>query len=192
MQNNEEKAIAPIVITFEGVKLTCPIEEGHRMVPVKRICEIIDVDFQTQDNWLKAHPMYAQLYRLAYTTGADNKIYEMSCLSIFDVDGWVNSIAANNRRPGSVDKQYAFLVWLREKKLDMYKSIEVLLQENEEEVDLLTQIEAKEKSIADKELELKTERKAVKELQGELKKVRSKKYKGSSNPNQTEMAFSQS
>jgi hypothetical protein len=184
MQSNEEKAIAPITITFEGVKLTCPIEEGHRMIPVKRICEIIDIDFQTQDNWLKSHPMYAQLYRLAYTTGADNKSYEMSCLSIFDVDGWVNSIAANNRRPGSVDKQYAFLVWLREKKLDMYKSIEALAQENEEEAALLDQIEAKEKAIADKELELKNDRKAIKEMQGELKKIRRTKYKGKRDPNQ--------
>lgn len=77
------------------------------MLPVKTLCGILDVDYQTQDNWLKQHPFFGQLYRLAYTTGADGKQYEMSCLSIFDVQGWVCSISLNNRKPGSVERQTA-------------------------------------------------------------------------------------
>ena len=38
-------ALAPIELIFQEVKLTCPIQDGHRMVPVKLICQIIDVDF---------------------------------------------------------------------------------------------------------------------------------------------------
>lgn len=159
------------------------------MVPVRTICDIIDVDFTGQDNWLKSHPFYAQLYRLSYTTGADGKQYKMSCLSIFDVDGWVSSITGPNRRPGSLDKQYLFLAWLRERKLEMYKSVELFVQENEEEVGLLTLIEEKRQAVADAERVMREGRKEIKGLEVELKQVRKKKYNGHANPNQTMLAL---
>lgn len=156
--------IAPTELTFEETKLTCPIEDGHRMVPVKTVCAILDVDYQTQDNWLKGHVLFSQLYRISYTTGADSKTYQMSCLSIFDLYAWVASISDRNRRPGSLERQYRFMAWLREKMLDTYKSIDVWIQENKYESQLL---ELKERT----ETQLFEAMQTVKELKGKVKEI---------------------
>src|SRR3990167_7697708 len=154
-------AIQPIEIEFQGVKLSSPLENGHRMIPVRTVCEIIEVDFKTQDSWLKEHPFFAQLYRPSPTVGADNKDRTMNCLSIFDVDGWLHSIQAKGRKPGSVEKQYAFLAWLREQKLAMYKSIEEFINENKYELQLL---DDKSKKLTEIETAQDTLREAKKEL----------------------------
>lgn len=154
----------PVELTFEEVKLSCPIEEGHRMIPVKTVCTIVNVDFQTQDNWLKDHPFFSQLYRLAYATGADGKRYEMRCLPIFDVNSWVASISMNNRKAGSIERQYRFMAWLRERLLETYKSVDVWIQENKYEQQLFTMKEQMEE-------QLYAAKKAVKDIQAKIKEV---------------------
>lgn len=171
-------SLEPVELTFQEVKLTCPIEEGHRMIPVRTVCDIIDVNFQSQDNWLKEHAFFAQLYRLSTTTGADGKSYEMRCLSIFDIDGWLHSITEKNRKPGSVEKQYAFLAWLREQKMQLYKSIEVFMHENRYELDLITQKEQalEELELAQENVKLVKDR--LKKINTSIEDVRAKRYTG--------------
>lgn len=151
-------------LIFDEVKITCPIESGHRMVPVKTICTIVNVDYKTQDNWLKKHPFFAQLYRLAPTTGADNKTYDMRCLPIFDVNVWLGSISMNNRKEGSIEKQYALMTWLREQTIAEYKSIEVFKKENEYEKELMKHREEKEQALIDAQSN-------TKKLKGEIAKI---------------------
>lgn len=71
------------------------------MIPIRTVCQIIDVDFANQDGWLKKHPIYAQLYTPRTTVGADNKERPMNCLSFFDTFGWLNSITQKGRKPGT-------------------------------------------------------------------------------------------
>ncbi len=149
---------------FNDVTLSCPIAEGHRMIPVKTVCTVIDVDYSTQNNWLKKHPYFSQLYSLYPTTGADGKLYEMSCLSIFDINTWLGSIEPKQRRDGSLEKQYAFMAFIREKMIEEYKSIQIFQKENEYELEL---VELKEQ----KETELLETKNKVKELQGEVKQI---------------------
>ena len=134
------------------------------MIPVKTVCTIIDVDFKRQDTWLKEHPFLSQLYSLSPTTGADGKRYEMRCLSVFDLAFWVGSISLAGRKPGSIERQYRFMAWLREQMLGFYKSIDVWVQENKYEQQL---IELKEKT----EDELLKAKQTVKELNSRLKEI---------------------
>lgn len=161
---NQINAIQPVELTFEDVKLSCPIEQGHRMIPVKAVCTIIDVDFKTQDSWIKEHPFLSQLYRLWPTVGADNKAREMNCLSILDLAFWIGSISLSSRKPGSIERQYRFMAWLREQMLGFYKSIDVWVQENKYEQQL---IELKEQT----EEELLRAKQTVKELNSRLKEI---------------------
>jgi len=168
----------PVVLSFQDVEISCPIENGHRMIPIKTICSIIDVDFKSEDTWLKEHSFFSQLYRLSPTVGADGKQREMNCLSIFDVDGWLHSITLKGRKPGSVDKQYAFLTWLREKKLELYKSIELFIEENRYELELIEKkgrlVDALEE-CQDKTKELRNE---LKKVNGSIEDVRRLRYTG--------------
>lgn len=161
---NETNALEPVVLIFEDVKLTCPIESGHRMIPVKMVCTIIDVDFKTQDSWLKEHPFLSQLYRLWPTVGADGKQRDMNCLSILDIPFWIGSLSLSNRKPGSIERQYRFMAWLRERMMEFYKSIDVWIQENKYEQQL---IELKEQT----EEQLLRAKQTVKELSGKLREI---------------------
>jgi hypothetical protein len=163
---------------FAGVTIDCPVEDGHRMMPVKTICDIIDVQFKTQDSWLKGHNYFNQLYRLAGVVAADKKVREMNCLSVFDVLSWLSSITGNNRRPGSIEKQYAFMAWLREEMLAMYKLIEVFQVENEYELQLIQQ----KSDLLDQQSEMATQisqiKKQIKNIDNSLHEVREKRFTG--------------
>lgn len=168
----------PLELDFQGSTLTCPLENGHRMIPVRTVCDIIDVQFKNQDSWLKKHPIYAQLYLPSTTVAADNKERTMNCLNFFDIFGWLNSIGEKDRKPGSYEKQLVFMAWLRERHMEIYKAVDIFIQENKYELDL---IEAKEKALM--ELEQATDK--VKDLKKNLatinesiEDVRSKRFTG--------------
>lgn len=173
--------ILPIELEFQGIKLSCPHENGHRMVPVRTVCEIIDVDFKNQDVWLKEHPFFAQLYKPSTTTGADGKQYSMNCLSIFDVDGWLHSIGPKGRKPGSIERQYAFMGWLREQKLARYKTIEEF---DEYEAGMAKLLLLMQQQVADTKHLLKEQQAKLKEVDTSLTEIRSNRYNG-----QTALAF---
>jgi len=175
---NVVKDLAIVDLDYHGTSISCPITDGHRMVPVKTVCQIIGVDFPTQDNWLKKHKIFSQLYSLDYTTGADGKQYEMRCLPMFDLFAWLTSISQNKRREGSVDKQYAFMAWLRQEMLSMYKLIEVFQEENKYELDLIMKKSDTVDEIAEKNDELKKLKSDLKKIDLSLAEVREKRFTG--------------
>lgn len=174
----ESKSIQPIELEFNDFTLTCPIEEGHRMVPVRTVCEIIDVDFKRQDSWLKQHPFFTQLYNPRTTVAADNKQRIMNCLSIFDIDGWLHSIGSKNRKPDSIEKQYAFLAWLREKKMELYKSIDLFMEENKYELELIELKESALNELEEAQGEVKKIKDQLKKINKSIDDVREKRFTG--------------
>lgn len=161
---NPTPSFQPAIFIFNDIQLSCPILDGHRMIPVKTVCDIIDVQFKVQDNWLKSHQIFAQLYRLHGATGADGKQYQMNCLPIFDLYAWLSSIKNDKRRDGSLKKQFAFMAFIREKMIEEYKSIQVFEKENQYELEL---VELKDQT----EAELNTAKSLVKDLQNKVKKL---------------------
>lgn len=96
-----------IVLNYEGLEIPCPIEQGHRMVPVRHVCDALQVVFHNQDSWLKEHPYFSQLYTITYTVDAQNKQRKMNCLPMIDLLAWVSSITIRNRSEESIARQYA-------------------------------------------------------------------------------------
>lgn len=175
---SEVTKLTPITLTFQDINLTCPIEDGHRMIPVRTVCEIIDVAFNSQDNWLKSHEFYGQLYRLSTTTGADGKQYQMRCLSIFDLNSWLASITSKNRKPGSITKQYAFMAWLREKFIDRYKEVQMVVKENEYEFQLIQQKDEALNQLIQAQDQVKQWKNAIRKIDQSLTDVRGKRFTG--------------
>lgn len=179
MENNNLPAIAPLELAYGEITLTCPIENGHRMVPVRTVCQIIDVDFAYQDSWLKKHQIYGQLYKPSPTVGLDNKGRTMNCLSFFDLFGWLNSLGNDSaRKPGSIEKQMTFMAWLRERHMEIYKAVDVWRQENKYELQLL---DDKAKKLAEIETAQETLREAKKSLatiNATIEEIREKRFTG--------------
>lgn len=71
-------------------------DDGSILVPVKPICEAIGVRFDTQYEKLQKHPILSSVIPLRGTTGADGKTYEMVCLPLEYVYGWIFTINPKN------------------------------------------------------------------------------------------------
>lgn len=152
MSNLAPVKLTELILDYQGISLPCPFREGHRMVPVKTVCQIIGIDFQTQDSWLKKHEIFAQLYSTSYTVGADNKRRAMNCLPMFDLYAWLSSVTDRNRDGESVKKQYTFMAWLRTQMVESYKSVEVSQEEHKYEHQLVNALaDIEEQMLLNKE-----------------------------------------
>lgn len=178
---NELLQVQATELAFQNTSLSCPLQEGHRMIAVKTVCAILGVDYQTQDSWLKEHPFFSQLYRLAYIVAADNKEREMNCLSFFDTMSWVSSISMNNRNQESIEKQTLFLTWLREQTLSFYKSVDAFIQENKYEAQLVQLKEATENQLLEAQNQVKSFRNKIKEIDDTIEDIRTNRFSGQTN-----------
>jgi uncharacterized protein CbrC (UPF0167 family) len=170
--------IAPYETSFQNYQLTCPIAEGHRMLPIKTICSIIDVDYQTQDTWLKKNEFFNQLYRLSYIVAADGKQREMNCMSFFDAYAWIASINIKNRSEESIKRQTLFLVWLREQMMSFYKSVDVFIQENKYEAELEQLKEELETKLIESNQNAKAIKDKLKEIDNTINDIRHNRFTG--------------
>ena len=173
-----DNPLHPVSFNFNDVEITCPVEQGHRMIPIRTVCQIIDVDFARQDNWLKKHPIYSQLYNPMPTVGADNKARTMNCLSFFDTYGWLNSITQKGRKPGSYEKQQLFMVWLREKIMALYKAIEQVEAENKYERELLQQKQDALNELEERQAKVKELKKQIAEIDKAIEQINIDKVTG--------------
>lgn len=71
-------------------------ESGDFFVPVKPICSALGVAFQTQHVKLQEHRILKSVITLRVTTGADGKQYEMVCLPLKYIFGWLFTINPGN------------------------------------------------------------------------------------------------
>lgn len=71
-------------------------ESGDIFVPIKPICTALSINAQAQQDKIKAHPIYSPVTRLSRVTGADGKQYEMLCMELEFIYGWILSINPSN------------------------------------------------------------------------------------------------
>lgn len=84
-----------VVACINGVNiLASTVSEG--LVPVKPVCEALNIDYATQYSKLKEHPIYNSVIGLSPTRGSDGKLYEMLCIPIEFFPGWLFSINPAN------------------------------------------------------------------------------------------------
>ncbi len=173
-----KKAAQPLELLFQDIQLTCPLANGHRMIPIRTVCQIIDVDFARQDSWLKSHPIYGQLYNPMPTVAGDKKERTMNCLSFFDTFGWLNSITQKGRKAGSFEKQQLFMVWLREQIMQLYKAIEQVQAENAYERELLAKKREKLEEFEQLQSDMKNLKKEIAQIDETLEQINVDKMTG--------------
>lgn len=82
-----------IITTINDIEIVITAE---MYVPIKPICEALGVAFQKQHEKIKSDAILSSVVTLRVTTGADGKQYEMLCLPLKFVYGWVFSINPDN------------------------------------------------------------------------------------------------
>ncbi len=83
---------------INGVEIaTVKNEAGDFYVPIKPICTALGIDFKVQHRKIEDDPSFSSVMVIMTTTGADRKQYDMVCLPIRRVYGWLYTI-----NPGKV------------------------------------------------------------------------------------------
>lgn len=97
MRTNEKtSSINTVVVkSINGVEiLASKVSEG--LVPVKPICEMLEIDYPTQFQKLKEHPIYSSSIGLRTMVAADGKNRDMVCIPFDFFTGWLFSINPAN------------------------------------------------------------------------------------------------
>ena len=96
------------VAVINNISLQVVADERDQLVPIKPVCEILGVNYTTQVEKLKEHPIFGSVIPLRGTTGADGKTYQMLCLPLRFFSGWLFSINPNNVNEESRGKLIGF------------------------------------------------------------------------------------
>ena len=72
------------------------IENGNKLVPIKPICEALGIDDKAQRTKIKEDDFLSSVGVLSTSTGADGKGYEMFCLPLKYIFGWLFTINPKN------------------------------------------------------------------------------------------------
>ena len=86
------------VIPFRSTKLLLVERDGQPFVPMKPVVEGMGLAWQTQHRKLMAG-RFASVITMMVTTGFDGNQYEMACLPLKKLPGWLMSIHASKVRP---------------------------------------------------------------------------------------------
>ena len=84
------------VAIINNVSLQVVADDREQLVAVKPVCEILGVNYTTQVEKLKEHPIFSSTIPLRGTVGADGKTREMLCIPLRLVPGWLFSINPDN------------------------------------------------------------------------------------------------
>lgn len=85
------------ITTINGVEIFAEIaENGNVFVPIKPICTALGIDDKGQRDKIQEDDILASVGELKSSTGADGKQYEMYCLPLQYVYGWIFTINPKN------------------------------------------------------------------------------------------------
>jgi hypothetical protein len=71
-------------------------DNGTQLIPVKPICEALGIAYEPQFTKLKDDDFLSSVTTIAYATGSDGKTYEMVCIPLKYVFGWLFTINPKN------------------------------------------------------------------------------------------------
>lgn len=84
------------IVTINDIDIVANQTESQIFVPIKPICDALGINYTTQIEKIKSHPILSSSVPLLGTIAADGKQREMSCLPLELIFGWLFSINPNN------------------------------------------------------------------------------------------------
>ena len=157
------------ITRINGVEIPAVVENGETYLPIKPICQAIGVNYATQLEKLKSHPILSSVIPLRGTTGADGKTYEMVCLPLKFIYGWLFTINPGNVSDESREKVIKYQMECYEVLYDHFAGLGRKAQEeNQAEIKLLEEIA----NLSEQSTQIKSEIKEKKEVLSKLRASR--------------------
>ena len=149
------------IIKINNTEIFAESTEDGIFVPIKPICTAIGVAYQSQHEKLQNDEILASVITLSVTTGADGKTYEMVCLPLMYIYGWLFTINPKNVAPEAKETVTKYRMECYQA---LYRHFESLrnktLLDRETEAKLLDEkahIEEEEKSLRSRKKEIEME-----------------------------------
>lgn len=86
-------------VEFYGNTLIVIHQDGVNYTPIKPICEALGADWESQRQRLERDEVLAAVACVIQATGSDGKRYEMVCLPLEYLNGWLFGVDARRVRP---------------------------------------------------------------------------------------------
>lgn len=158
-----------LITTINGTEIYAITENGEVYVPIKPICTAIGVDVEAQRSKIKNDTILNSVAVQNTATGSDGKQYEMDCLPLKFIYGWLFSI-----NPEKVKQDVRGIVI--EHKLKCYNALydyftgnmRKTIETNNAEIELLKEIN----SAISEEKDAKTRRRTAEDKLNRLRAER--------------------
>lgn len=87
------------IAKINGTDIVTVDLDGQVFVPIRPICMALGISVRTQLDKIKEDEILSSVGTLRVSTGADGKAYEMFCLPLMYIYGWLFSINPKNVNP---------------------------------------------------------------------------------------------
>ncbi|WP_300505312.1 phage antirepressor N-terminal domain-containing protein [uncultured Duncaniella sp.] len=158
------------ITTINGVEIFAEVtSDGNIFVPIKPICTALGIADNKQREKIQEDDILASVGTLRVSTGADGKQYEMYCLPLEYVYGWLFTINPKNVADSARETVKNYRRECYEALYNHFsRSLKRQIKENEAEIELLQKINS---AIAD-EKDARIRRKKAEEALDKLRSER--------------------
>ncbi len=119
-----------LITKINGVDIVAVDREGLILVPIKPICQALGIDDKRQREKIQEDQILGSVGGLTPSTGADGKTYDMFCLPLMYVYGWLFTINPKNVAP---EAREAVTLYRRECYDVLYKHFNESAQRQQEQ-----------------------------------------------------------
>lgn len=96
------------IAVINDVSLQVVVDDREQLIPIKPVCDILGVNYTSQVDKLKEHPIFRSTIPQRGTVAADGKEREMLCIPLRFFSGWLFSINPNNVKEEIKEKLIQF------------------------------------------------------------------------------------
>lgn len=154
------------VAVVNNVDIITLTHEGEIYIPIKPICQALGIDDKRQREKIQEDITLGMVAAIMPTTGADGKTYEMLCIPLCYIHGWLFTINPKNVLP---EAREAVTAYRRECYETLYNHFagqaKRRQEENEAEIALLNELNEMHE-------EERHAKKRCKEIQHQLERLR--------------------
>ena len=158
-----------IIAKVNNVDIVSTSDE--QLVAVRPVCDALGIDYKVQWQKIKDDEDLSSVMVLSTTTGADGKQYEMCCLPVEFIYGWLFTINPKNVKPEAQEA-------VRKYRLLCYRALYQYFTGNYKRVNELSQIEiGLLEQLADYNQQREIVARGITETKRKLEKLREERLK---------------
>lgn len=147
------------ITAINGIIIMSVEENEDIFIPIKPLCEAIGIDARAQRDKIQSDEFLSSVGVLSTSTGADGKQYEMFCLPLKYIYGWLFTINPKNVAPEAREAVSRYRQECYEALYDHFTaSLQRTIEQNKTEIKLLQDINnAKDEETAARTVRRKAE-----------------------------------